>query len=454
MQTAGKPISLSSLLLLLYVTDVTGVNCTAGSYAASATSTVCTVCPPNSNSVANAQRCTANAGYAGPTILFPFLTDTGNAGSGAASPTSVGSPAVQSNVCDSLSSCRAAAYFPNAGDATASNYIKVANTYPGPLTVSYWSKTALPSTAATCALSLDNGGTTANTGFDAIDNPINPPTDGVSLRAYLGSWGCGKFSYYQALGTDAYNAAVGANIWHHVTHTIQPKGTGYTMTSYMNGVPWIDGFYSCSGNLLGYTNFNVGSCNTVRNGLKGWISDVRLYQFALSAAQVQSIYESGNSATPTTFMACPGSCPAGQTLHCRSDGVGVCCGAGTSYADGLSTSTVCTACPAGRYSQSGATCDNCAPGFYCPSTSMSSQNPCPSGSYCPSAGMSAVITCPAGSYCPIGSSAQILCPAGTYSSAPGQSSVDTCTQCATGFYSPTPGATSASTCVPCGAGPY
>ena len=74
------------------------------------------------------------------------------------------------------------------------------------------------------------------------------------------------------MGTDAYNAAVGANIWQNVTHTIEPKGTGYTIYSYMNGEVWIPGVYNCTENLLGYTNFNVGSCNTEKwtEGLDIW----------------------------------------------------------------------------------------------------------------------------------------------------------------------------------------
>ena len=411
------------------------IPCPAGTYSVTvgaSSSSTCVQCPPNSNTSAGASVCQPNAGFVGPTILYPFLTGLGNTGSGRATTTVVGQPVIQTNVCDSVSKCRAAAYFSNTNTASPSQYLTVPNTYNTPMTIMLWARmdTGYP---GGCTVSMDDGtsaiGTTpTNQGFVVAEAP------GVQyMYARLGTW--------QPAG-NTYNPA--ANTWHHIAYTINDK----TVTSYYNGGS--AGSTTGTAALPGYLKLLVGTCNNnpgISYGFKGHISDVRMYNMVLTSTQVQSVYNSGNS--PAPYLACSSSCSAGQTTHCNSAGTAVCCAPGTYFADGGAGST-CTSCPAGTYAATGAgqsasACTPCAAGYYSAGSGASSCTPCAAG-YIAASGASICTQCSAGTYS-AGGSTCTPCAAGYYSAGSGASS---CTPCAAGYVA----ASGASSCTQCSAGTY
>ena len=277
----------------------------------------CTPCPSHTHSEPGAAHCTVDAGYIGPTIYFPFLSSLGNAAmqAGLAVPVSRATftPVVQSNVCDSSPVCRTGAYFPNKGVSTVESALKVSTAYNAPMTVSYWAK--VKSTSSTqCALSLNDGTSIAShTAFNVADR-----NGEIYIFTNLGSWGCGYSAYTGSASTGA--------LWHHVVYTISSE---YIISRYIDGV-LRDSSGACGGNLPMYysVNLNLGSCQAALQGFQGWLSDVRMYRVALSAAQVTSIYASSGAAV---VVQCPGSCGAQQTLHCSTAGVSACCSGGQYY---------------------------------------------------------------------------------------------------------------------------
>eukprot|EP00767_Chilomastix_cuspidata_P000870 gnl/Chilomastix_cuspidata/1248.p1 GENE.gnl/Chilomastix_cuspidata/1248~~gnl/Chilomastix_cuspidata/1248.p1 ORF type:complete len:6697 (-),score=752.02 gnl/Chilomastix_cuspidata/1248:22-17397(-) len=91
-------------------------------------------------------------------------------------------------------------------------------------------------------------------------------------------------------------------------------------------------------------------------------------------------------------------------------------------------------CPAGWYSDNGASyCSICPQGYYCPESStyeVSAQNP---------------IACPTGAYCPAGSSNPRLCPGGTFQQTTLKTAVSDCQTCSEGSYCP-PGSSLETSC--------
>eukprot|EP00347_Sterkiella_histriomuscorum_P024400 403331247 len=131
------------------------------------------------------------------------------------------------------------------------------------------------------------------------------------------------------------------------------------------------------------------------------------------------------SATPSTDPSGNnkyGPCPKGY--YCPlSTGAPFPCPSGTFGAStGLTQSSSCTSCTAGKYCNSGglsAPQGDCSPGYYCPVGTIS---------------MRPLLTyCTLGEYCPLGSSSATSCPAGTYQNQEKQAS---CITCPKGYYCP------------------
>ena len=358
----------SGLVLMRFCAYCT---CSAGSYSVSGASactpcapntfsvagaSICSACPANSFSAAGSSLCAANVGYVGPTILYPFLSGLVNVGSQAAVATVVGAPAIQAAQCDSANSCRTAAYFGNPTPAgnSQTTYMTTASSYPAPMSYAYWGKMRYTPNNYGCALSMDNGASVM--GWNSQDTTF------VGIYANFGSaWGTPQ-PYFTP------TPALTNNVWYHMVTTMALSGSTYTITLYLNGVQVVSAT-TTAGNIPGYTTFYVGTCllgsgaGSSSGGYAGWLSDVRLYEFALTPAQVSAIYSSGNSTTPTTFFQCPGTCAVGQTLHCSAAGIAVCCGGGQFYVDGQTTATTCGTCLAGSACPNG-TSTACAAGFY------------------------------------------------------------------------------------------
>ena len=128
------------------------------------------------------------------------------------------------------------------------------------------------------------------------------------------------------------------------------------------------------------------------------------------------------------------------------------CPAGTaSTLVGLPSLDSCHACPAGSYSNSGATsCSLCPVGQYSGSPGSGSCSSCPPGTYSASPGATSCTQCPPGTYnSNSGSTSQsscTACPAGTANVNYGASSGSSCVPCVAGYYSPTTGAAACSAC--------
>lgn len=116
------------------------------------------------------------------------------------------------------------------------------------------------------------------------------------------------------------------------------------------------------------------------------------------------------------------------------------CAAGT-YSSELSAIS-CTACDAGKYSDSGqSSCIPCAAGKYSSTNQTSACTSCASGT-CSSSGQTSCVPCAAGKYSSSNLTACLSCPAGYYSSTTGTSSCSPCIN----SYSPSSGSAACLSC--------
>ena len=132
------------------------------------------------------------------------------------------------------------------------------------------------------------------------------------------------------------------------------------------------------------------------------------------------------------------SCPANATCN----GVSLACKAGY-----YKNANSCSVCPAGSYSNAGATsCSKCPTGSYS-NTGASSCSKCPAGSYA-NASATGCSSCPEGYYSNAGASSCSVCPAGYYTSS------GKCVPCPQGTFNPKPAQSNAVACIPCRPGSY
>ena len=252
--------------------------------------------------------------------------------------------------------------------------------------------------------------------------------------------------------------------------------TGYPTNLYINGVL----FASFTGPTpTDYASITAGSWIMGGYSFTGNMADFRVYAMQFNNNQVQYVYTSAPSGEGSSVVVtCTTPTCTGAYGHCSVDGSGVCCGAGTYFIGGLSTS--CQACPAGTYGLGNATsCASCAqgkyssgstpcatcpansgsavgsstctpnPGYYnnggsittCSPTTCSAVNPI-TYSQCTTSGSS--VCCGSGTYwVPSPTSAGCTaCPSGTY----GLGSATACVSCAAGTFSATNGASACATC--------
>ena len=188
-------------------------------------------------------------------------------------------------------------------------------------------------------------------------------------------------------------------------------------------------------------------------------------------------YSEASTTSPTTEVSEKyGPCPAGYYCAYGSSAPRP-CGPGTYNPDTLQISvSACLACPSGSYCEGFARTTpsgNCEPGFYCPS-GQKTKRPiayiCPEGSYCLSGsltptscqagsfqanmGQESCEECPPGFYCPSGTTdfSLNICPKGYY--CPAGTTNNHEYPCPSGTYNPIIGATSNTFCVNCDPGKY
>lgn len=98
----------------------------------------------------------------------------------------------------------------------------------------------------------------------------------------------------------SYNLAtpISANVWSHVVFTLDGWGASTTGKLYVDGV-LKNTFTGTAGQYASYP-FNIGSsANGAARLFSGDIDDVRIYNRALSATEVQSLYNAGTGSQPT-----------------------------------------------------------------------------------------------------------------------------------------------------------
>ncbi len=137
--------------------------------------------------------------------------------------------------------------------------------------------------------------------------------------------------------------------------------------------------------------------------------------------------------------ASPINCTAGQSCPEGSSYPTTCVSGQYSKYEG--DILICTNCPAGTYTSSGAStnCSTCEPGYVCIGGTKA-QFPW-------SLTIHLGYKCPKGYYCPAGSSAETPCPAGTYNPNEGSSSSVDCLLCESNTFS---SSTGQEACLPCG----
>jgi hypothetical protein len=130
--------------------------------------------------------------------------------------------------------------------------------------------------------------------------------DGIGLEsdnrlpsASFGHWAL------NAGATVVSKANVLDNQWHHLAGTISQNDSGYTYRIYVDGQ--LENTASCAMGLTATTNgWTIGArFKSDCNGLyayKGLIKDVRIYDCALSAADVQAIYAEQNNGKPSAAV--------------------------------------------------------------------------------------------------------------------------------------------------------
>jgi len=185
----------------------------------------------------------------------------------------------------------------NTANSTAVSALVYNNiSVPSAFSVSFWANPSTIGVSYQGMVCLTAPG--SSYGYDIALN-----SSGVYIDAYISS----------ANSTNAITATaagpISANAWSFVVATMSatPSAAGYN-SLYINGV-LVSSVSIGSGYLVGYTSSNAVSTMTIGAfpggtlAYKGYIDDVRIYNSALSAAQVQQLYQNNaNSTTLSSYL--------------------------------------------------------------------------------------------------------------------------------------------------------
>ena len=361
---------------------VSCTNCAANTYSASSAA-ACTACPSNSWSGTGAGRCIANVGYFGPTLYMfdgvnPSYSNIGSDSSHVIS-------SVSYNPTFSTVGSKYGAYFNSAAN---NGYLTVSNNY-NTVSLSFWmyfTGTYVTTTAYQFGV------------FGLVNSALNS----VGFNFETGNSGGGTgFAWFWAVYGGSWQEAdfpagsIPQNTWVHVVLVV-PSGSDRKQRAYLNGVRVGISASAGPSDIANFQVLSVGAYPTESRYYQGYLSKVAMYNYAMSDTEVATLYSSGT--TPTPFIACSTTsitCTTG-TVHCSPSGTPVCCGVGTYFVEGVSTS--CQPCAPGTYGFGNTTaCATCASGLSSP------------------AGVGSC--CPANTYIVAGTTTCTACPANTWSAA-------------------------------------
>jgi len=183
----------------------------------------------------------------------------------------------------------------------------------------------------------------------------------------------------------------------------------------------------------GSGNCRIGGTLSSANTFQGYIDEVRIFNKALTAQDVQAVYSFRDYTNVSLLFATCSMPSCNGTVRCTPTGTAVCCYAGQFFLEGISLS--CQACPSGNYSNDGSasTCFACPAGMYTGTSGVCTK--CQAGTY---SNLSAATVCQ-------------NCSVGQYSTTTGALTSGVCQNCSAGGYSPTTGA---GVCQNCSAGQY
>jgi hypothetical protein len=377
-------------------TSAACASCAAGTYSRAGFS-ACNACPANSNSAAGASQCKANAGFydLGASLLayYAFNPDNflGDSSGLLGALSNTGQVAWAAGTLSGWAGGNQnVAYLsqPNgvSGSTTNLQYLSLPGiTVPASLTICAW---YYPITAGKWHRIFDFGTGAPSNNILAGQN-VN--TGNLEIHAYVAtSWSSLTF-------TNGWTT----NTWQHFCGVI----SGKSIVGYYNGM--------ASGTLVSEVAFAgyaypadtawIGRSHWVADDLyKGYIDEFRVYNRALSAAEVTAIYNfRGDTYTVTSPLACA---------------------AGTySTGTGMTSPAACTSCPHGSYQalSGGTVCSLCSAGSYQTGTGITTSASC------------------------------LACAAGTYQTGTGITTSSWCLACVAGTYQTGTGITTSGSCLAC-----
>jgi hypothetical protein len=162
-------------------------------------------------------------------------------------------------------------------------------------TITCWIKTTSPSTATSRIIAKRGGSNTLN--------PSTTGTTGTGYEMWMGSGAnAGKMagnaaawntvaSSSQSFSTAGYNpVASNDGVWHHIAAVFDNSSTNKTVTFYVDGINpnFKVGTFSATYDFSTAVSFIVGAATNATNFFNGLIDDVRIWNVAMSQAQVQT----------------------------------------------------------------------------------------------------------------------------------------------------------------------
>jgi len=165
------------------------------------------------------------------------------------------------------------------------------NSGTGDFTIEFWEQSS-SNALYKVALSF---GASANPSTDNLVFDFNDP----DLPGGVGLW-----VYWKSTGANRITTGSIGNFtngqWHHIALT----RSGVNMTLYVNGATVGSTVYAPAIDLAGFDVNNIGASQFLANFWEGSVDEVSIYNRALSASEIQSIYNSSSAGKCTTPPVC------------------------------------------------------------------------------------------------------------------------------------------------------